>query len=166
MLNAILIKFIPDICYFVIMVVSGFVCYQIQKFKKNHGDLINKQEELIKTQIGATQYNLDKSIAESIVLRIEEEAKNFDWDSEIKHSKATELISKKTGLDAETIYGIIKATVTKIKMGQVKSDVKPVEQTIINNNTAPSVSTNPIPEQGQSVVANNATTENSAPVQK
>lgn len=166
MLNAILIKFIPDICYFVVMVVSGFVCYQIQKFKKDHGDLINKQEELIKTQIGATQYNLDKSIAESIVLRIEEEAKNFDWDSEIKHSKATELISKKTGLDAETIYGIIKATVTKIKMGQVKSDVKPVEQTIINNNTAPSVSTNPIPEQGQSVVANNATTENSAPVQK
>mgnify|MGYP000877076963 CR=1 FL=1 len=160
MLNAILIKFIPDICYFVVMVVSGFVCYQIQKFKKDHGDLINKQEELIKTQIGATQYNLDKSIAESIVLRIEEEAKNFDWDSEIKHSKATELISKKTGLDAETIYGIIKATVTKIKMGQVKSDAKSIEQTVINNTTQ-AVPINPTPEQGQTVVANNAT-----PVQK
>lgn len=126
MLNAILIKFIPDICYFVVTVVSGFVCYQIQKFKKDHSDLINKQEELIKTQIGAEQYNLDKSIAESIVLRIEEEAKNFDWDSEIKHSKSTELIAKKTNLSSEEIYNLIKATVTKIKMGQVKSEDKKV----------------------------------------
>lgn len=160
MLNAILIKFIPDICYFVIMVVSGFVCYQIQKFKKDHGDLINKQEELIKTQIGATQYNLDKSIAQDIILRIEEEAKNFDWDSEIKHSKATQKIAERTGLSPEEIYNLIKATVTKIKMGQIKSDVKPVEKTVIDN-TASAAPINPTPEQGQTVVANNAITENS-----
>jgi hypothetical protein len=155
---------IPDLGYIIIATLFALISYYAKDFLNKHANFIAEQEKALKDKIGVDQYNMDKSVATDIILRIEEEAKQFDWSSEIKHSKATSLISKETGLDAESIYNIIKATVTKIKMGQVKSDVKPVEQTIINNNTAPAVQTNPTSEQGQTVVTNNVTSQ--SPTQK
>lgn len=53
-----------------------------------------------------------------IVKKVQEEASTYNWDNEIKHSKATEYISAKTGLSSEDIYDIIKVTVSEIKAGK------------------------------------------------
>ncbi|AGY78001.1 hypothetical protein [Clostridium autoethanogenum] len=125
-MTTLLTTIIPDLGYIVIASLFALISYYVKDFRKKHANFIEEQEKALKEKIGVDQYNMDKSIATDIILRIEEEAKGFNWDSEVKHSKATELISKKTGLDAESIYNLIKATVTKIKMGQVKSEDKKV----------------------------------------
>ncbi|RMD02725.1 hypothetical protein D9O40_05340 [Clostridium autoethanogenum] len=125
-MSILLTTIIPDLGYIIIATLFALISYYVKDFLKKHAGFIEEQEKALKDKIGVDQYNMDKSIATDIILRIEEEAKAFDWDSEIKHSKATELISKKTGLSAEDIYNLIKATVTKIKMGQIKSEDKKV----------------------------------------
>lgn len=111
---------ISDIAYIIITTLFALISFYVKQFLNKHADLLEKQEKSLENKIGVDQYNLDKSIAIDIILRVEEEAKTFDWSSEIKHSKATSLIAEKTGLSPEDIYNIIKATVTKIKLNKVK----------------------------------------------
>ncbi|NMM65509.1 hypothetical protein HBE96_23305 [Clostridium sp. P21] len=119
MTNELVKSIISDGAYIIITGLFGIISFQFKKFIAEHNDYIQKEKELVKTQIGAEQYYKNKDKAIDLILRIEEEAKAYNWDSEVKHSNAVKLISEKTGLSSEDIYDIIKSTVTKIKTGQV-----------------------------------------------
>lgn len=121
MTNNFITKMITDVCAGVGTLILGIVGYYVKKFLAKHADFIKSQEELVQTQIGTEQYNKNKSIAIDLIYGVEQLAKEFDWDKELKHSKATQLISEKTGLSQDEIYNLIKSTVGKINENRKNS---------------------------------------------
>ncbi|WPC42982.1 hypothetical protein [Clostridium sp. JS66] len=113
-------EIISDSCYLIITTIFGIIAYQVRLFQIKHADFLKVQEESLKQQLGDEQYKKDKEIAEMLVLKVEELGKQYNWQGEEKYNKAVEFISNKTGLDSTDIYDIVKSTVTKIKIGQVK----------------------------------------------
>ena len=89
----------------------------------------DKNEELLETEkqhliqaIGIDKYNQDIDTAKMIIQSIEEQARNYNWESTLKHAKATELITKFTGLTSEQIFNVIKATVNEWNSNKPKTE--------------------------------------------
>lgn len=123
-------QIIANVCYIGVTTIIGIATYYGKKFIDSKQGLIDKQQESLKQQIGDAQYQKDVGIAKRIVLAVEQEGKEFDWEGALKHSKATELISQKTGLSSGDIYDIIKSVVGEINLNKKNSN------TVVNNTTA------------------------------
>lgn len=104
-------QIIPQLLYIVITAIIGVISYYVKQALDAHKDYIDIQKQQIIQKIGENAYNQDLAIAKQIILAVEQMGREFNWQSEMKHSKATEMIVKKTGLSEEEIYNIIKATV-------------------------------------------------------
>jgi translation initiation factor 2 alpha subunit (eIF-2alpha) len=111
MIQDLLVQILPQVLLLIITAILGFISVIFKNWWNAHKTLIEVQKQQVIQTIGIDKYNQDISIAKSIIHSIEEQARNFNWDGIIKHSKATELISKETGLTADQIFNIIKATV-------------------------------------------------------
>ncbi|MEY8001220.1 hypothetical protein AB8U03_13645 [Clostridium sp. Mt-5] len=109
-------EIITDVCYIGVTTIAGIATYYGKKFIDSKQGLIDKQQEALKQQIGDAQYQKDVDIAKRTVLAIEQEGKEFNWEGALKHSKATEIISRKTGLSSGDIYDIIKSVVSEINL--------------------------------------------------
>lgn len=114
-------EIITDICYIGVTTIAGIATYYGKKFIDSKQGLIDKQQEALEQQIGYAQYNKDVDIAKRTVLAIEQEGKEFNWEGDLKHSKATEIISQKTGLSSGDIYDIIKSVVGEINLDKESS---------------------------------------------
>lgn len=130
MLNDILIQIIPQILYFIITVFIGFITTIVKKWWDAHKHLIEIQEQQIAQAIGIDKYNQNIMIAKLLIHSVEEQAKKLNWDSTIKHAKATELISNATGFSGEQIFNIIKATVDELKTDKLKVITEEVQTSI------------------------------------
>jgi hypothetical protein len=118
MTNQVIQSIISDTCYIIITSILGVIGCYVKMFIAKHSDFIEHQKEVLQKQLGIEQYNQDVSIAKILVKKVQEEASSYNWDNEMKHSKAVEYISAKTGLSSEDIYDVIKGAVTKIKSGK------------------------------------------------
>lgn len=123
-------EIIIDVCYIGVTTIAGIATYYGKKFIDSKQGLIQKQQETLKQQIGDAQYKKDIEIAQRTVFAVEQMGKEYDWEGAVKHSKATEIISQKTGLSSGDIYDIIKSVVSEINL-EYKSYNKQ-----INNTTA------------------------------
>lgn len=115
-MSVILSQIIVDIIYLLITIIGGIATYYVKKFIDSKQDLIDKQKEALKQKLGDEQYNKDLDIAERVVLAVEQMGKEFNWEGAVKHSKATEIITQKTGLSSGDIYDIIKSVCYKINL--------------------------------------------------
>jgi len=113
-MNDLVKQIIQDVCYIGVTTIFGVASFYFKKFIDSHKDLIEKQQEALKQQIGDAQYNKDVEIAKMMIYKVEELAKEYNWESTIKHSKATEFISAKTDLSSGDIYDIIKSTIGEL----------------------------------------------------
>lgn len=102
MTNEFIKSVIQELCSVIVTGIIGILGYYIKTFLKQH--------------ISELQYQKDCAIAKRIVLKVEELANEFDWEKEVKHAKATQMISSRTGLSSDDIFDIIKSTVTEIKL--------------------------------------------------
>jgi len=123
MLNDIIIQILPQVLFSIITVIAGFIAVIAKQWWNAHKDFTEVQKQQMVQTIGINKFNQDVSIAKLLIHSVEEQARNFNWDSTIKHAKATELISSGTGLTADQIYNIIKATVDELKTNEVKPAV-------------------------------------------
>ena len=104
-------EIITDVCYVGVTTIAGIATYYGKKFIDSKQGLIEKQKEALKKQIGDAQYNKDVDIAKRTILAIEQEGA-------MKHSKATEIITQKTGLSSGDIYDIIKSVCAEINLNK------------------------------------------------
>jgi len=111
-------EIITDVCYVGVTTIAGIATYYGKKFIDSKQGLIEKQKEALKKQIGDAQYNKDVDIAKRTILAIEQEGKEFNWEGAMKHSKATEIITQKTGLSSGDIYDIIKSVCAEINLNK------------------------------------------------
>lgn len=109
-------QIIPQLLYIIITAILGIISYHVKNFLASHKDYIEVQKQELIHKIGQEAYDRDLALAKQIILAVEQMGKEFGWESEIKHSRATEMISKGTGLSQEEIYNIIKATVGEFNM--------------------------------------------------
>jgi hypothetical protein len=117
-------QIIPQICYVIIATVAGIVTYEVKKFLVAKHELIEKQKQELIQKIGIDKYNQDIEIAKGVIMAVEQMGREYNWEGIIKHAKATELISQKTGLNSEDIFNIIKATVAELNKEKVKQVVQ------------------------------------------
>lgn len=115
-MNDLVKQIIQDICYIGVTTIFGVASFYFKKFLDSHRSLIDKQKEALKQQIGNEQYRKDVDIAKRSVLAVEQMGKEFNWEGAIKHSKATEIITQKTGLSSGDIYDIIKSVCGEINL--------------------------------------------------
>lgn len=121
MINDILKNVIQDICYVGVTTIAGMATYYGKKFIDSKQDLIGRQKEALKQQLGDAQYNKDVDTAKRIIMAVEQMGKEYNWEGAVKHSKATEIITQKTGLSSGDIFDIIKATVSSINLDKKSS---------------------------------------------
>lgn len=129
MMNDILKQIIVDVCYIGVTTIAGIATYYGKKFIDSKQELIEKQKEALKQQIGDAQYNKDVDTAKRIVMSVEQMGKEFNWEGAIKHSKAVEKISAVTGLSSGDILDIIKATVGELDKDKEKTPADSTVQT-------------------------------------
>lgn len=113
MIKEILIQYLPSVLYLAITVFIGIITYFVKQFLLTKKDLLEHQRNELIQKIGIDKYNHDMEIAKGIINAVEQEAREFDWDSVVKHSTATKMIRKMTGLSDSDIYNIIKSTVNE-----------------------------------------------------
>jgi translation initiation factor 2 alpha subunit (eIF-2alpha) len=116
-----LVQILPQFLLLIITAIAGFISTIFKDWWDAHKALIEVQKQQVIQTIGIDKYNQDVCIAKSVIHSVEEQARNFNWDGSIKHSKATELISKETGLTADQIFNIIKATVDEWNSNKSKA---------------------------------------------
>lgn len=93
----------------------------VNAYMNKKADLIEKQKQQVIQKIGIDKYNQDVAMAKGIIMSVEQQAREFNWDGTIKHAKATEMISKVTGLSNDDIFNIIKATVAELNKNKLKA---------------------------------------------
>lgn len=123
MMNDILKQIIADVCYIGVTTIVGIATYYGKKFIDSKKDLIEKQKEALKQQIGDAQYNKDVNTAKRIVKAVEQMGKEYNWEGAVKHSKAVEKITTQTGLSSGDIFDIIKSVVGELNKDKEKSGV-------------------------------------------
>lgn len=121
MLKDMIIQILPQILFFVITVIVSFITVLLKNWYNANKGLIEAQKQQAIQTIGIDKYNQDVNLAKLFIHSIEEQARKFDWDSIIKHAKATELISNATGLSNDQIYNVIKATVDEWNVNKPKT---------------------------------------------
>lgn len=115
-MSILLSQIIINVIYILLTVIAGIATYYGKKFIDSKQGLIEKQKEALKQQLGDAQYNKDVDIAKRTVLAVQEMGKEFNWEGAVKHSKATEIITQKTGLSSGDIYDIIKSVCAEINL--------------------------------------------------
>jgi hypothetical protein len=128
MLNDIIIQILPQVLFSIITIIMGFIAAIAKQWWNAHKGFMEVQKQRVVQAIGIEKYASDVGIAKQLINSVEEQARNFDWDSTIKHAMATKLISSGTGLTTDQIYNIIKATVNELKVAQVNT--APVVKTV------------------------------------
>ena len=143
MLNDIIIQILPQVLFSIITVIIGFIAAIAKQWWNAHKGFIEVEKQKVVQTIGIEKYEADVSIAKQLINSVEEQARNFNWDSTIKHAVATKLISGGTALTADQIYNIIKATVNELKVAQFNTApvvenvgtekiIDPTDQVMIN----------------------------------
>ncbi|MBC2580600.1 hypothetical protein [Clostridium sp. DJ247] len=66
-MNDLLKQIIADVCYIGVTTIAGIATYYGKKFIDSKQDLIEKQKEALKQQIGDAQYKKDVDTAKRIV---------------------------------------------------------------------------------------------------
>ncbi|MFL0196712.1 hypothetical protein ACJDU8_14270 [Clostridium sp. WILCCON 0269] len=127
MINDILKNTIQDICYIGVTTIAGIATYYGKKSIGSKQELIGKQKEALKQQLGDAQYNKDVDTAKRIIMAVEQMGKEYNWEGAIKHSKVVEKITTQTGLSAGDIFDIIKATVSEIGKDKKTSPTQTVQ---------------------------------------
>lgn len=122
-------QFIPEVLGFFLTIIAGVITYYIKKFFNEHKSLIEYQKQQLIQKIGIDKYNHDIDVAKGLILSVEGMGKDFNWEGTIKHSKATELISQKTGLSDDEIYNVIKATIAEWNKDRDKASSVAAETT-------------------------------------
>lgn len=130
MTQDLLLQILPQILLLIITIIVGFISVIFKKWWNAHKALIEVQKQHAIQTIGIDKYNQDVSIAKSVIHSVEEQARNFNWDSAIKHVTATELISNATGLTTDQIFNIIKATVDELNANKLKVTLDPIPKEI------------------------------------
>lgn len=97
-----------------VTVAGGFVSYYAKKFYAKHEASIEVTEKNLQDKLGIETYNKDVSVVKQAVYSVEQQAKEFDWAGELKHSKVLEKITGKTGLTEDQTYDLIKAFVLEV----------------------------------------------------
>jgi hypothetical protein len=105
---------IPEVLFFIVSISIAVITYLAKSFYKDHKECLEYQKQQLIQRIGIDEYNHDIKIAKGLVMSIEQQAKSFDWHGALKHTKATELISRATGLNAEEIDNVIMSTVGEL----------------------------------------------------
>lgn len=123
MANDVLKQIIADVCYIGFTTIAGIATYYIKKFIDSKQDLIEKQKEALKKQLGDAQYNKDVDTAKRIVMAVEQMGKEYNWEGAVKHSKAVEKITAQTGLSSGDIFDIIKSVVAEMNKDKQNNDV-------------------------------------------
>lgn len=108
-----IIQILPQVLAIIITAIAGFIAAILRNWGNANKTLIETEKQQLIQKIGVDSYNQEVSLAKTVIQSVEEQARNFNWDSTIKHAKATELISNATGLTEEQIFDIIKATVNE-----------------------------------------------------
>lgn len=116
MLKDIIIQLLPQVLTIVLTAIVGFIATIFRNWCNANKALIETEKQQLIQLIGVDNYNKEVNLAKTAIQSVEEQARNFNWDSTIKHAKATEAISNATGLTDEEIYNIIKATVNEWNM--------------------------------------------------
>jgi hypothetical protein len=111
MIQSIIIQILPQVLFTIITTIFSFLTILAKNLYNSHKAYLDLQRQQLIQKIGIDKYNQDIVISQYIIHSVEEQARQFNWDSTIKHAKATELISGATGLTAEQIFNTIKATV-------------------------------------------------------
>lgn len=93
---------------------GGFVSYYAKKFYTKHEASIEATEKNLQVKLGIETYNKDVSVVKQAVYSVEQQAMEFDWAGELKHSKVLEKITGKTGLTEDEVYDLIKAFVLEV----------------------------------------------------
>ena len=127
MINDVLKQIIENVCYIGFTTIAGIATYYGKKFIDSKQDLMDKQKEALKQQLGDAQYKKDKDKAQEIIMAVEQMGKEYNWEGAIKHSKAVEKITAATGLSSGDIFDIIKATICELN--------KDKSATVVNNTT-------------------------------
>lgn len=121
MLKDMIIQVLPQILFLIITAIVGFFAAIAKQWWNAHKSMLELQRDQLIQKIGIDKYNQNIAIAQSVIHSVEEQARNFNWDSTIKHAKATELISNATSLTADQIFNIIKATVDEWNANKAKA---------------------------------------------
>lgn len=139
--NEIMVQVLPQLLFMIITTLLTFITLIAKKWWIANQSLIEAQRQHVIQKIGIDKYNQDVEMAKTIIKSIEEQARSIDWTSEIKHAKATEIISGITSLSSDQIFNIIKATVDELNASKPKTVATNTDNTtIINNTTTPSIS--------------------------
>jgi len=128
MLKDIIIQILPQVLFSIITIIIGFIAAIAKQWWNAHKSLMEVQKQRMVQTIGIDKYTYDVSIAKLLIHSVEEQARNFNWDSTVKHAKATQLISNGTGLTTDEIYNIIKATVNEFNAVKVNNGEAVVEK--------------------------------------
>lgn len=121
MMNDVLKQIIVDVCYIGLTTIAGIATYYGKKFINSKQELIEKQKEALKQELGVAQYNKDIDTAKRIVMAVEQMGKEYNWEGTVKHSKAVEKITAQTGLSSGDIFDIIKSVVGELNKDKEKS---------------------------------------------
>jgi len=121
MLKDFINQILPQILFFIITGIIGFITSLANKWWIAHKSLMEMQKNQILQIMETDKYTQSMKIAKLLIHSVEEQARNFNWDSTIKHAKATEYISKVTDFSSDEIYNIIKATVDEFKTNGLRT---------------------------------------------
>jgi hypothetical protein len=75
---------------------------------------VDLQSQHLQQVIGQDKYNADVQTVKEAVYAVEQQAKEFNWEGEMKHSKVLDMIEGKTGLTDEQVFNLIKGFVLQV----------------------------------------------------
>ncbi|MBC8059471.1 MAG: hypothetical protein H7Y18_02285 [Clostridiaceae bacterium] len=120
MLNDMINHIFPLLIFSIIAAILGFIASIVSMWWDAHKGLIEMQRQQIAQTMEINKYAQNITIAKLFIHSVEEQSRNFNWDSTLKHATATELISNVTGFSSDEIFNIIKATVDELKANELK----------------------------------------------
>lgn len=120
MLKGIILQILPQFLFLIVTFIMAVLTAIAKKWWKANQSLIEVQKQQLIQKIGIDKYNQQVALAKTLIHSVEEQARDLDWDSAIKHAKATELISEATGFSNDEIFNIIKATVDEWNANKLK----------------------------------------------
>lgn len=98
----------------VVSTVAGMIGYYAKNLYAKHKNVVDLQAQHLQQVIGKDKYDADKETVKEAVYAVEQQAKEFDWEGELKHSKVLDMVEGKTGLTDEQIFNLIKGFVLEV----------------------------------------------------
>jgi hypothetical protein len=98
----------------VVSTVATMIGYYAKNLYAKHKDVVDLQSQHLQQVIGQDKYNADVQTVKEAVYAVEQQAKEFNWEGEMKHSKVLDMIEGKTGLTDEQVFNLIKGFVLQV----------------------------------------------------